>query len=73
MSKRFQYLMASLAALALIAAPSHALAGTSGMKSHQAAHATDCDCAKGAASPCTAVTASGTTSAEELQRIWSSP
>jgi hypothetical protein len=73
MSKRFPYLMASLAALALIAAPSHAFAAASEMKSHQAEHATACGCAKGAASPSTVGAASRTTSAEELQRIWTSP
>ena len=73
MSKRFPYLMASLAALALMAVPSHAFAEASEMKSHQAEHAAACGCAKGAASPCTAGAASGTTSAEELQRIWNSP
>jgi hypothetical protein len=73
MSKRYPFLMASLAALALMAVPSHALAGAPEMKSHQAEHAGDCGCAKGVASPCKTTAASGTTSAEELQRIWSSP
>lgn len=73
MLKRFPYVMASLAVLTLMSAPAHALAEASEGKSHQAEHAAACGCAKGVASPGKTGATSGTTSTEELQRIWSSP
>jgi hypothetical protein len=73
MLKRFPYVMASLAALALMSAPSHAFAEASEGKPHQAEHAAVCDCGRSAECAATKELASKTTSPEELQRIWSSP